>query len=74
MPWSGEEFSGKIDYELDDGNKFEVFRDFKKKNPKIFNEDKEDISKEFSIDKSKGNQFFFEQTKMDEDVFLSTIV
>ena len=74
MPWSGEEFSGKIDYQLDDGNKFEVFRDFKKKNPKIFNEDKEDISKEFSIDKSKGNQFFFEQTKMDEDVFLSTIV
>ncbi len=74
MPWSGENFSGKLDYELDNGDKFEVFRDFKKKNPKIFNENKEDISKEFSIDKTKGNQFFIEQTKMDEDLFLSTIV
>ena len=74
LPWKGEEFSGKIDYELDNGEKFEVFRDFKKKNPKIFNSEKEDISKEFNIDKSKGNEFFYEQTNMDEDLFLSTIV
>ena len=74
LPWKGEEFSGKIDYELDNGEKFEVFRDFKKKNPKIFNSEKEDISKDFNIDKSKGNEFFYEQTNMDEDLFLSTIV
>ena len=74
MPWSGEDFSGRIEYELDDGNKYEVFRDFKKKNPKIFNENKEDISKEFNIDKTKGNEFFYEQTKVDEELFLSTLV
>ena len=74
MPWSGEDFSGKIEYELDNGNKYEVFRDFKKKNPKIFNENKEDISKEFNIDKTKGNEFFYEQTKVDEELFLSTLV
>ena len=34
----------------------------------------EDISKEFSIDKTKGNEFFYEQTKVDEDLFLSTLV
>ena len=73
-PWEGEEFSGKIEYALDNNENFEVFRDFKKKNPQIFNEQKEDISKEFNIDKSKGNEFFYEQTGMDEALFLSTIV
>ena len=73
-PWGEEEFSGKIIYELDNGESFEVFRDFKKKNPKIFNENKEDISKQFNIDKNKGNEFFYEQTKVDEFLFLSTLV
>ena len=73
-PWEGEDFSGKIEYALDNGETFEVFRDFRKKNPQIFNEQKEDISKQFNIDKSRGNEFFYEQTKMDETLFLSTIV
>ena len=73
-PWDSEDFSGKIEYELDNKEKFEVFRDFRKKNPQVFNEQKEDISKEFNIDKSKGNEFFYEQTKVDEKLFLSTIV
>ena len=75
MPWSGgEEFSGKLEYELDNGEKFEIFRDFRKKNPKIFNENMEDISKQFNIDKAKGNEFFYEQTKVDEGLFLSTVL
>ena len=73
-PWLGEEFSGKLEYELNNKNKYEIYRDFKKKNPKIFNENMEDISKEFNIDKSKGNEFFYEQTKVDEELFLSTVV
>ena len=73
-PWTGEEFSGKIEYQLDDNSKFEVYREFKKKNPKIFNEKMEDISKEFTIDKNRGNEFFYEQTSIDEELFLSTIV
>lgn len=73
-PWSEEEFSGKLEYELDNNEKYEIYRDFKKKNPKIFNEKKEDISKDFNIDKTKGNEFFTEQTKIDEDLFLSTIL
>lgn len=74
LPWTGEEFSGKVEYELDNKEKYEIFRDFKKKNPKIFNENKEDISKNFNIDKNKGNEFFYEQTTVDEDLFLSTVV
>ncbi len=38
-PWNGGEFSGKITYKLDSDEKYEVFRDFKKKNPSIYNED-----------------------------------
>lgn len=71
-PWSGEVFSGKVEYELDNNQKFEIYRDFNKKNPKIFNENMEDISREFNIDKNRGNEFFYEQTKIDEDLFLST--
>ena len=73
-PWLGEEFSGKIEYELDNKEKYEIFRDFKKKNPQIFNDKMEDISKQFNIDKTKGNEFFYEQTKIDENLFTSTIL
>ena len=74
LPWIGEEFSGKLEYELDNKEKYEVFRDFKKRNPKIYNENKEEISKQFNIDKNRGNEFFYEQTKIDETLFLSTVV
>lgn len=73
-PWNSKEFSGKITYTLDKGKKYEVFRDFNKKNPKIYNEVGEDISKEFTIDKTNGSKFFVEQTKIEEDTFLSTFV
>ncbi|MDO4975530.1 MAG: ATP-binding protein [Alphaproteobacteria bacterium] len=72
-PWGKEDFSGKIKYKLDNGETFEVFREFAKKNPKIYNSNMEDISKQFNIDKNLGNQFFYEQTKVDEQTFLSTI-
>ena len=72
LPWGKEEFSGKIEYELDNKEKYEIYRDFKKKNPIIYNKNHEDISKEFNIDKNKGNQFFEEQTKINENIFLST--
>ena len=72
IPWIGEEFSGKIEYELDNREKYEIYRDFKKKNPNIYNENHEDISKKFNIDKNKGNEFFEEQTNISEETFLST--
>lgn len=74
LPWDTEEFSGKIDYKLDNGQSFEIYREFKKKNPKIFNEISEDITKEFNINKSTGSEFFYEQTKIDEETFLSTAI
>ena len=73
-PWSKNEFSGKLEYTLDNGETYEVFRDFKKKNTIIYNKDKEDISKEFKVDKSKNIEFFIEQTGIDENTFLSTAI
>lgn len=73
-PWNGEEFSGKIKYKLNNNKIFEIYRDFNKKNSKVFNENLEDISSEFKIDKKDGNQFFYEQTGIDEKMYLSTIM
>lgn len=73
-PWDTEEFSGKIKYTLDNGKKYEIFREFSKKNPKIYDENMEDVSKEYSIDKNTGSQFFYEQTNVDEQAFTSTVV
>lgn len=73
-PWNNSEFSGRIDYELDDGNKYEIFRDFNKKNPKIYNDKLEDITNKFEVDKKDGSKFFFEQTGVDKQMYLSTVV
>ena len=74
LPWNTEEFSGKIKYELDAGETFEVFRNFKKKDPVILDGQYEDVSSQYIVDKTNGNQFFFEQTKMNEETFLSSVV
>lgn len=73
-PWNELDFSGKMKYTLDDGKSYEVFREFKKKSPKIYNENLEEISKDFTIDKTNGNMFFVDQTKVEEELFTSTIV
>lgn len=73
-PWDTEEFSGKLVYTLDNGEKYEVFREFSKKSPKIYNSEMEDVSKDYSVDKTSGSQFFVEQTKVDESTFVSSVV
>lgn len=72
-PWNEEDFSGKIKYTLDDSTSYEVFREFKKKSPKIYNENAEEISKNYTIDKTNGNRFFVEQTGVEEELFTITI-
>ena len=73
-PWKTEEFSGKISYELDNGENYEVFRDFKKKNPVIYNKNKQDISLNYAVDKTKGIDFIYEQIGLDEDTFKNTVI
>lgn len=73
-PWDSDEFSGKITYELNNKNKYEIYREFNKKNPNIFNENGEEISNKFNINKKNGNEFFQEQTGIDLKMFLATSV
>lgn len=73
-PWDGSEFSGKIKYELDNNETYEIYRDFIKKNPKIYNKNLEDITSNFDNDKSKGINFLYEQTKVDEELFLNSLI
>ena len=73
-PWSSNEFSGRISYKLENGEKYEIFRDFNKKNPKIYNDKLEDISDRFETDKKDGSKFFIEQMGIDKQMYLSTVV
>lgn len=70
-PWSDGDFSGKLKYTLDNGKEYEVFRDFRKKNPVIY-EANEDISREFQVNKAKEVNFFEQQVGMDELSFQNT--
>ncbi len=74
LPWNGGEFSGKIKYQLDDGNTYEIFRDFTKKNPKVFNGNFEEISQDFKIDKKEGCQILYDQTGVSKQTYISTIM
>ena len=74
-PWEGDEFSGKIKYKLDNGEEYEVFRDFKKKNQtKIYNKNLEEITDKFGTDKSLGSTYFVEQTGVDKSLYQTTIL
>lgn len=73
-PWNSNEFSGRISYKLENREKYEIFRDFNKKNPKIYNDKLEDISDRFETDKKDGSKFFIEQMGIDKQMYLSTVV
>ena len=74
FPWDENDFSGKIIYKLNNKNKYEVYRNFNKKNPEIFDENGEEISDQFNVDKKSGNLFFLDQIKVDRDTLMSTVV
>lgn len=73
-PWKTEEFSGKINYTLDNKKSYEIYREFKKKNPIIYDENLNDISNQYVIDKSNGINFLNEQIGIDKDIFENTVI
>ena len=52
-------------YDLDSGEEFEIYREFNKKNPKIFNENGEDINQEFTVDVNTENCKLFLAKKVE---------
>ena len=71
-PWNTEKYSGKIKYKLDNNNEFEIYRNFKNKELKIYNNYGDDITPLFNVEKNKEIPFFYEQTKVDEDLFVNS--
>ncbi len=71
-PWDTEKYSGKIKYKLDNNNEYEIYRNFKNKELKIYNNFGDDITPLFNVEKNKEIPFFYEQTKIDEDLFLNS--
>jgi len=73
-PWSKEDYSGKMTYVLDNNEEYELYREFKKKSPIIYDKQKNDITKQYQIDKNKENMFFVEQTGVTEENFFASCV
>ena len=71
-PWDTENYSGKIKYKLENENEFEVYRDFNKKSPEIYNNFGDDITALYNVGKNKEIPFFYEQTKIDEELFVNS--
>ncbi len=69
LPWNISEFSGHIQYELDNGENYNVFRDFNNKKVVILDSKNQDITKKYSIDKEVGSNFMEEQTGIDRASF-----
>ena len=53
---------------------YELYREFKKKSPIIYDKQKNDITKQYQIDKNKENMFFVEQTGVTEENFFASCV
>ena len=75
LPWNGKEnFSGKINYELDDNSKYSIYRDFTKKKPEIYDEYDRDISDKYNTDKKTGVQIFTDQTGITKELMKATVI
>lgn len=70
-PWKDIEFSGKVEYEID-GKMYSIFRDFNKNTAKVYDDSGNDISKNYSKDKSRGISIGVEELKIDEELFENT--
>ena len=73
-PWNNKEFSGNMEYSLDDESEYSVFRNFDKKNPQILDKMWIDVSKNFSVDKKNGIQFLYDQIGVDRETLESTVI
>ena len=73
LPWLSTNFSGSMNYRLDNGNNYYVFRDFKKKTPIILDRNRNDITANFKQSK-KGIDFLEEQIGVDKKTFQNTSI
>ena len=70
-PWQGTDFSGKMDYSIDD-KKFSTFRDFNRNNSKVFDGSGMDITSQFNKDNSRCVEVGFTHLGIDEETFFNS--
>ena len=73
LPWLSTNFSGSMNYRLDNGNNYYVFRDFKKITPIILDRNRNDITANFKQSK-KGIDFLEGQIGVDKKTFQNTSI
>ena len=73
LPWLSTNFSGSMEYSLDNGQKYYVFRDFKKKIPVVLDQNRNDITLNFK-QRRKGIDFLEEQIGVDRKTFENTSI
>lgn len=71
-PWGDLDFSGKIEYEIEE-KKYTAVREFNKNNCKVYDENGIEITNNFNKDKSRGTEIGLEQLNIDEETFVNTI-
>ena len=74
LPWNNSDFSGQINYSLDNGANYRAYRDFCKRETYVYDENNTEISNLFSVDKKLGNQFLLDQIKLDRELIEKTFV
>lgn len=73
LPWVSSNYSGSMEYTLDNGSKYYIYRDFKKKNPVVLDENKNDISKEYILGR-KNIDIIEAQIGIDKNTFQNTCI
>lgn len=73
LPWLSTNFSGSMEYSLDNRQKYYVFRDFKKKIPVVLDQNRNDITLNFKQSR-KGIDFLEEQIGVDRKTFENTSI
>lgn len=69
MPWNTSEFSGFVQYNLDNNELYTVFRDFNNKKTIVLDSKNHDITKKYSTNRETGVSFMEEQTGVDKSSF-----
>lgn len=73
MPWSGQDYGGRIDYCLSNGERYEVVRDFAGHSVRVFNSAGTDVTSAFEADRARERLFAQMHLGLDKGSFLSTI-
>lgn len=72
-PWNNSNFSGSIVYNLDDLNKYEIYRDFNSKKTIVTDENLNDLTNEFKTTR-KGVEILEEQIGIDKTSFKNSSI